>query len=757
MLAIGRSTVSSLASLGDAVDDDPKDTTESSTLRRHLQNNNNCRYRDPVVNFEEYFFLNVTMASVVGEESSSPDASTLSVLGDLFLSTLQDLISCPENRRNPFLNILNVVISEYDDDQSIQDVLSGNQNGTDTMSIQRTYVARVIGECNACSSGVGFFSDLLRGIEPFECDCTGPSMDAFLTLYQSTLKTNGLASSFDVAGIVLAEERPDCTEKRIEFNTTIAMSVPAEFAYTATKEQLSGLAQAYMDTYNSVNNVLSSPSCDPKARRIIRIIPPNLEDEDIVVEFNRQRDRELIMGFAQRGRLPIMEKFRNQTRDRYSREPSEAPSYTPSDIPSVFPSSRPSMLPTLEIIYPVHHLEIFFYVTGFCRNCESDQNLFDNDVSGRRQRHLEDAILDDDESLACLCPADSDIQGPSQEKVARLFQDRVDTIDILPEDVDVRVVVEVEPVSCPSDIVQFTTQVRFPLVIDDASGQTPPSEEELQDVADCFVKAYNHLTRDNFCDPLFRSIENARVRELVRLDDFQSVVIFDVEGRCRGCETGTWVFDDPGRLRDLIQTMDNSATTDSFLRRRMEDGLDIDTCYCEAIASVNKRQAPFEVDLEDPFEECVVSLENPSIGRPTDPPSTSPSMRPSKSPSDMPTDSPSKEPTPSPSDSPTFDPCPPSIQGQTCECPVVLKTSETTYCHFNDGLEIYVDAEAQRDPSYDCSSDGTCPSVCSIQDFDINGNFIQTYRPGYGYWFRIDNTESRKIYSQDFYIDAGCK
>jgi hypothetical protein len=547
--------------------------------------------------------------------------------------------------------------------------------------------------------------------------------------------------------IIPLEEQEDCkADDFTTFNSTLVLSFNASL-YTPTADDLFRFEEAFRENYNKLSR--SEESCDPLSR-FITTVTAEFTDE---FEFNRRlqstvNDLDFTYG------SPTI-----------AVNSTESPSTdSPSDAQTLYPRFRGSFFAN----------EYFVFVIGTCRGCSQETNLFSNDVSGRRvlaetmdatfskaresssassfssfveidgimdekahvfqtqneniNRLLEG--LDDTHDVAdyeCLCPISSENQGPTKEALNQVLKESLG--DDVADDSLIRFI-EVDPVPCPSTVDSFATEITLPFVVRDENAL---SEEVVQGLEACFINSYNLLIQGEFCDPLFRTVEDVAFRSSVRLDSTQSLVTFDILGRCRGCEPDSPLFEEFSRRLGVNDNARTKLADQLIVNDLLSENAD-DTCYCE-VNTVPGSTAIYD-DLEESFEACVNSLGSPAISSPTDPPSVSPSESPSEF----------------PSSSPTIYCYTEDREGDRCTCPITVSTSDNSYCSASSASfeeDFKLNAKNDRDPSYSCLEDDNCRGRCYDRPDRIK------YRPGWGTWFLIDNTNGASDITVDVGTDSG--
>ena len=228
-------------------------------------------------------------------------------------------------------------------------------------------------------------------------------------------------------------------------------------------------------------------------------------------------------------------------------------------------------------------MTIGIITADFCRECDLQANLFDNE-----DRRLDEGDQSD-QTMTCLCPSDATIHvGPTREEFLEEFKDAVQDFNVIDNLVSID---EKDPLFCEEELTSFRklVTVEFQAICELLDDDTPLLETAMVDV-------YNAMSAANYCDPHFRSLATAKVVTMGdRTDDSTISIQFLVQGTCRGCEPeDVSIFDltsSEGRLLGQnLKLVDRSRQT-------------LGTCYCSAQATANR--APSEVEFIEAYERNV--------------------------------------------------------------------------------------------------------------------------------------------------------
>jgi Leucine-rich repeat (LRR) protein len=260
--------------------------------------------------------------------------------------------------------------------------------------------------------------------------------------------------------------------------------------------------------------------------------------------------------------------------------------------------------------------------SGKCRGCPGNTQLF-NDAGRRRElqnvkeRLLQGSFVLLDTSPAddqCFCPVQvEEYRAPTMEEFLTAFNHTVQSLKA-GQQIDfvesVTEVIELEEVDCSADTVIFTAEVYINLTVNNSANWT---SQDVQELEYAIVESYNDLA-DNRCDPKFRTLLNAtiidydtitpslrRCRQLMaqRPVSFRYTK-YKVTGSCKGCATGSNLNGNDAR-RMLAFDLE-----EAWMRIPHRHLLQNDTCYCDA--NYVSTHPPTESEFANKFEETIQEL-----------------------------------------------------------------------------------------------------------------------------------------------------
>ncbi len=204
----------------------------------------------------------------------------------------------------------------------------------------------------------------------------------------------------------------------------------------------------------------------------------------------------------------------------------------------------------------------FAIVSGTCRGCTSDANIFAPSPSSvRRNRKLSEG------SDQCSCPIGAPAGLPSLDSFVLNFGEVVfsliesNAITVVDTVADV---VPVKPVQCASTQASLNNTIKVEL-----ETTADLSADDLKQLEVLFANSYNELTRQT-CDPYFTNVVSAQVTTVSTVPAFRKLVattawstlLLKVSGRCRGCPSSTPL------MNDAVSSGKSSTTSARFRRRR---------------------------------------------------------------------------------------------------------------------------------------------------------------------------------------------
>ena len=324
-----------------------------------------------------------------------------------------------------------------------------------------------------------------RGLQG--CVCFGPPLPTFETAYNETVKlqfSQGQLPTVESVLSVAELESVECSAEVTSFQSHvliefITLEPMIDFALQQVATELAAFGASFARTYNRLN-VLNDDYCDP----LFRVV-----------------DTVTFAGGAELSR-------RTRRLDQ-----------TGGPVESI--------------------VTLRFAVVGRCRGCEPTTNIFESLSPFQAARQLQQQ----QQQGSCFCSPNA----PQRGVIATDFEAEMrNSLVVLQQDETVTVVsgifriLELDGTQCPAEMETITTSVTLQM-----NGLNPetvtPLEAQLTE-ATLFL-SYNQLSRDFFCDPLFRVVTGVSLESTTPSDtpgnaDFQFLVQF----RCRGCEADTLLF-----------------------------------------------------------------------------------------------------------------------------------------------------------------------------------------------------------------------
>ena len=200
---------------------------------------------------------------------------------------------------------------------------------------------------------------------------------------------------------------------------------------------------------------------------------------------------------------------------------------------------------------PDGKIRLTYVVEAECRGCTSNTDLFDFPASSASTSDTGRALQTSDDQ--CFCPTNSQLtRGPSSLEFRHTFDAVIKELTdggVVTTVEDPKRVLEVDEAECSASVNRLKSTV-FVDFNADTSLVTPA---ELAIVEQVFRDSYNDLI-ETFCDPIFRNVLGARVSE-ENLPVSSKVTrvrfTFLIDGRCRGCEAGTAIFNSDDAVSDV--------------------------------------------------------------------------------------------------------------------------------------------------------------------------------------------------------------
>ena len=450
-----------------------------------------------------------------------------------------------------------------------------NQDGS-TTSGDTELVFRLNGRCDGCSpDALKLFhyddnsttSTVSIGGDSRVCDCKAPSGDLFFEAL--TTLAVGFASTMFVYGLAELEESDSCMDTtfgpfKVDINATTNTTLEEE----SIKQQPIGFSSTI-----SMHLLGDETSLDPLA---------------LATAFQNayQSQQSFVSGMCANYRRTI------------------------SSVEVELHSSTGAF--SME---ETGFTETLFHIEGFCFACdperlfaaeESPMTIPDGNVDLLPSNRL--MIEDNITSPSCLCPI-----GESKTVVSKKQFHMAMSEEMGGEADNIGEVIEVYGSPCPSQLGEFSTSVLLELNL--AVNSTGPAPEEMIDLQDAFVMAYNVLTKD-FCDPFSRHLTRAQVIRTspagLFSDDPYTIEI-EVFGSCRNClDKNITLYDSVSFLTNIEVNSSNRNLQLSVFNSRVLQATqstnesDSDTCYC-ALDSIPD-QGPSEVEAIDLYGDLVDSL-----------------------------------------------------------------------------------------------------------------------------------------------------
>ena len=424
--------------------------------------------------------------------------------------------------------------------------------------------------------------------------CTGPTSASFLGNYSAALDVlvaNSTITSIDYLGDQIVQlENIVCAEHVTEFfsDVFVEFMIAGNETRNVTEQERQTLEEAFRASYNALNS-LNNETCDPFFREIID------------VELSEKTD----VTFNRRHLLPT----------------AQDDSMADSNVPVHNTPVRPTVF--------------LLNVRGNCRGCRRDARLYDEGLRRRSliglhnsragERQLQGLNENPPTTDDCVCAVQpEEFRAPTREEFIAVYNNTISTLVDAGELQFVEAVaevVEVDQVECPNEVSNFTTTMFFDLA--GFPAKMNASEEAL--IVDSFVFVYNSIVEE-FCDPLFRTVTNANVVQLLDATgnpindenpaspdvNVNYTVVFQAEGRCRECPPNSNLFDDgtfPGQRRLSLQ----GRRPGHRMSRRMEQE---STCYCDTDATeVTEERTPSEAEFVQEFADAVLTLGLSSVAK----------------------------------------------------------------------------------------------------------------------------------------------
>ena len=424
--------------------------------------------------------------------------------------------------------------------------------------------------------------------------CTGPTSASFLGNYSAALDVlvaNSTITSIDYLGDQIVQlENIVCAEHVTEFfsDVFVEFMIAGNETRNVTEQERQTLEEAFRASYNALNS-LNNETCDPFFREIID------------VELSEKTD----VTFNRRHLLPT----------------AQDDSMADSNVPVHNTPVRPTVF--------------LLNVRGNCRGCRRDARLYDEGLRRRSliglhnsragERQLQGLNENPPTTDDCVCAVQpEEFRAPTREEFIAVYNNTISTLVDAGELQFVEAVaevVEVDQVECPNEVSNFTTTMFFDLA--GFPAKMNASEEAL--IVDSFVFVYNSIVEE-FCDPLFRTVTNANVVQLLDVAgnpindenpaspdvNVNYTVVFQAEGRCRECPPNSNLFDDgtfPGQRRLSLQ----GRRPGHRMSRRMEQE---STCYCDTDATeVTEERTPSEAEFVQEFADAVLTLGLSSVAK----------------------------------------------------------------------------------------------------------------------------------------------
>jgi hypothetical protein len=242
-------------------------------------------------------------------------------------------------------------------------------------------------------------------------------------------------------------------------------------------------------------------------------------------------------------------------------------------------------------------------------------------VSGRR---LVDSVsakaglpekrrLQSSASSNCFCPLGTVIYRETASQIRETFQEELEASN--DADIEVISVREIRPVECASPVVRSFRSNKVTVNFE-AINQAP----DLDRVIAIAVDAYNSLTQNNFCDPLFRRTRSASIlsstftgtteQEKNGLPCRAFSMEISFAGECRNCEDGTNLLESGGNGNISRLLRESSTFLDEVLLGRSLEGSGENGCICEKDTIADR--APFYSEFQAYLEQKL--LEDGEIG-----------------------------------------------------------------------------------------------------------------------------------------------
>jgi hypothetical protein len=229
---------------------------------------------------------------------------------------------------------------------------------------------------------------------------------------------------------------------------------------------------------------------------------------------------------------------------------------------------------------------------------------------GRGRRTIEDLSVSILFSVTVQCQGcapETDLLDSSVISKGKFLQIYTRTVEKLFSVGVLEIFQEVDPISCPSEILEFSKVVIVELVQKTCllGLNFTGDDAQLRLIQESFVATYNRLALD-YCDPLFRTLGDAKiVRFGVNTTDGNLPLEIRVSGTCRDCDPDNLdIYALPTTLSTTRKLFDNHQLLNNPQRRHLQE---LEMCYCDA-QPVGERP-PFESEFVQAYQKSVQSLQ----------------------------------------------------------------------------------------------------------------------------------------------------